>query len=220
MSALSWSPVLCNLNEANYETAKLHWRMHYITFGRLPDEAEAQRMGPVCWDWRNGGKQECEARFARAEAKCTFSERMLFHSLEHAYHHLNWAWNVRRSHEECVWNFKNKDYARWSKFPASKVFSDLWPSELTMREEADSLGRGRICSTPTRIALQTAAIKLAGLCDLVEKQSLSEAEFGKRLRRIYAEFNMAWNARKDRTFVVTAKAFFRRRQFPQIFIKR
>lgn len=217
MRALSWNPILSNLVEARGELIHLHWRLHYIAFGRLPDEAEAKRICPLFVDWQNGGKEEFEAHLAREEEKRPFSEKALFNSLEHAYHHLNWAWNVRRTPEERVWHFKKEDPARWTKFPDTKEFTDLWPNERTVKEDVDTLGRRRIHSTPTRISVQTAAVKLDRLCDLVGQKQLSEAEFAKRLRHIYAELNMAWNARMDKTFVASAKAFLRRKLFPSIF---
>ena len=100
MKELSWNPILSNLVEARGELVHLHWRLHYIAFGRLPDEAEAKRICPLWVDWQNGGKEEFEAHLAREEEKRPFSEMALFNSLEHAYHHINWAWNVRRTPEE------------------------------------------------------------------------------------------------------------------------
>ena len=174
-------------------------------------------MGPILWGWTNGGKEELEANYAHAEAKRPFTESAFFYSLEHGYHHLNWAWNVRRTPEERVWHFKKNDPARWTKFPDTKEFADLWPCEPNAKEDVDTLGKKRICSAPARVCLQTAAIKLDGLCGLVEKQELSEEEFAKRLHRIYAELNMAWNSRKDKTFAVDEEAISRRRLFPYVF---
>ena len=217
MKALSWNPIKSNLGEARGEIVNLHWRLHYIAFDSLPGKEEAKKMGPLLWDWKKGEQEKVEAIFARAEEKCPFSETALFYSLEHAYHHINWAWNVRRTPEERVWNFKKNDPARWTKFPDTKEFADLWPSERDGKEDIDTLGRRRICNSPTRVGLQMAAIKIDGLCVLVEKQELSEEEFAKRLHRIYAELNMAWNSRKDKTFAVDEEAISRRRLFPSVF---
>ncbi len=217
MKELSWNPILSNLCEARGEIVNLHWRLHYKAFGCLPEEALAKKMGPLLWDFLDGSKEELEAHFARAEGRRPFSETALFCGLEHAYHHLNWAWNVRRTPEERVWHFKKRDPSRWTKFPDTKEFADLWPSERDVKEDADTLGRRRICNAPTRVGLQTAAIKLDGLCTLVGRQQLSEEEFAKRLHRIYAELNMAWNSRKDKTFAATGKAISSRKLFPSIF---
>ena len=91
-----------------------------------------------------------------------------------------------------------------------------------------------------RVRIQMAQWKLGILCRRVEKeveinssignnyskssnvdidsQHLSEKEFAKRMHRIYAEMNMAWNSRKDKTFVIKSYAIQRRRYFPKLFI--
>ncbi|HRH46028.1 MAG TPA: hypothetical protein PKY82_30575 [Pyrinomonadaceae bacterium] len=37
--------------------------------------------------------------------------------LEHAYHHLNFAWNIRRAKTEKYQKLSNKNFNKWSKFP-------------------------------------------------------------------------------------------------------
>jgi len=38
--------------------------------------------------------------------------------LEHAYHHLNVAWNARSASNRRYANLSNRDFNRWSRFPA------------------------------------------------------------------------------------------------------
>jgi len=36
---------------------------------------------------------------------------------EHAYHHLNFAWNIRHSPRKDYTNLTDRDFNRWSKYP-------------------------------------------------------------------------------------------------------
>lgn len=45
--------------------------------------------------------------------------------LEHAYHHLNFAWNVRRVSTKKYANLSDKDFNKWSKFPKEMKASKL-----------------------------------------------------------------------------------------------
>ena len=56
-----------------------------------------------------------------------------------------------------------------------------------------------------------------GLKAEVGSMSLTEGEYARRLHRIYAMLNLAWNSRRDKTFVVTKSAVERRRCFSPIF---
>ena len=51
----------------------------------------------------------------------------------------------------------------------------------------------------------------------VDQQSLTEKAFARRLHRIYVELNMAWNGRRDKTFVTNKRAICRRRVFSSAF---
>lgn len=232
MGALSWKPILSNLAEARGEVVKLYWRLHWKEFGGLPEMSEAEKMGPVLVDWRN--KDEDEAWFAKMETKNPIDEVSLFISMEHAYHHLNWAWNCRRTPEDRVWHFRDSDADRWTRFPDTTEFADLWPSNRAIKEHCDKLRR-KISLCPVRIHVQMVAVKLNTLCYLVAKElgedvvrpknlnpeigimPLAEKEFTRRMHRIYSELNMAWNSRKDKTFVVGKCAISRRERFPSVF---
>lgn len=37
--------------------------------------------------------------------------------LEHAYHHLNFAWNIRHEKTESYGKLKDENFNKWSKFP-------------------------------------------------------------------------------------------------------
>lgn len=94
------------------------------------------------------------------------------------------------------------------------------PYDDSRLKEFDSYYQAKSASLRERAENWAVAIglqKVDGLCFLVEKQELSEEEFAKRLHRIYAELNMAWNSRKDKTFAVDEEAISRRRLFPYVF---
>ena len=41
--------------------------------------------------------------------------------LEHCYHHLNFAWNIRHSSTDDYRNLSDKDFNKWSKFPKNFI---------------------------------------------------------------------------------------------------
>jgi len=41
--------------------------------------------------------------------------------LEHAYHHLNYAWNVRNESDNALDEHSQASYAKWSKFPVGEI---------------------------------------------------------------------------------------------------
>ena len=45
------------------------------------------------------------------------SETVFQIKLEHTYHHLNFAWNIRRAKTEKYQKLSNKSFNKWSKFP-------------------------------------------------------------------------------------------------------
>ena len=222
MKTLTWRPILFNLSEAYEELADLHDRLYFLTFGEVPDDC-------TCKAWIKG-----------RDKRHPFTEMSLHVSLDHAYHHLNFAWNIRRTPEEREHRLTNKYFKRWSRFPRTRDFADLWPSQQTILKEG---GRepecGKVSFTPVRTGVQTARRKLAILCYLVAKeigedsrwstrpdsldasvnaQPLTEREFARRMHRIYAELNFAWNSRKDKTFVTERNAIRRRQCFSPMFM--
>lgn len=226
MKELTWKPILFNLTEARGEIRDIHCRLHFLQFGELPEEEE-----PSPGDARDA---KYIAYLERQEKRNPFNELTLFFGLEHAYHHLNWAWNCRRTPEDRVWHFTDSDADRWNRLPDTAAFADLWPSDRSVKENMAGL-RGKVSLTPPRIALQMASIKLNTLCYLVAKelgeawtrpkglrleigaQPLTEKDFAHRMHRIYTELNTAWNSRRDKTFVIGKHAIDRRRRFSPIF---
>ena len=223
MKALTWKPILQNLCEANGELKALHCRLHYLEFGDVPD------------DYDYSYKEWLEEQ----EKTHAFTENSLFVSLDHAYHHLNWAWNIRRSLEERVWKCADKDNKRWSKFPKTMQFADLWPLKDVIKGCDRKSRHRKVSITPVRVHILMAQRKLDILSTRVAKeitgnvsqggsqadintddsmQPLSEKEFARRMHRIFEELNMAWNSRKDKTFVIKFHAFQRRRYFSPMFM--
>jgi D-hexose-6-phosphate mutarotase len=54
----------------------------------------------------------------RLAAEKNLSETELQIKLEHAYHHLNVAWNSRHSPSKRYTEMSDEDFNEWSKFPA------------------------------------------------------------------------------------------------------
>ena len=222
MKELARKPILSNLREALWELLRTHERLYFLEFGELPEDCH----------WI-GKKSDYIAYLRKQEKRNPFTEMSLFFSLEHAYHHLNWAWNCRRTPEARVWYFTDNDASRWTRFPGTAAFADLWPSDRSVKGHVDEL-RGKVGS-PVRMFVQMAQRKLNILCYLVAKelgrdwvrpkglypeigaQPLTEKDFARRMHRIYVELNMAWNSRRDKTFLTGKRAIERRRLFPSIF---
>jgi len=223
MKSLSWKPILQNLCEAYGELKDLHCRLHYLDFGDVPDDYD----------------DSYKAWLEEQEKAQPFIENSLYVSLDHAYHHLNWAWNIRRIPKERVWKCADKDNKRWSKFPKTMQFAGLWPSKDVIKGCDKKIGCRKVSITPVRVHILTAQRKLGILCKLVakeitgnlsqygnqtdlntddSKQSLTEKEFARRMHRIFEELNMAWNSHKDKTFVIKFHAIQRRRCFSPLFM--
>ena len=62
-----------------------------------------------------------EKIMAKPYRKLDLTESAIKVSLEHAYHHLNFAWNVRKKE----WKDADRHYEREEKFP--KAFVRFWP---------------------------------------------------------------------------------------------
>ena len=222
MKELTWKPILSNLREALGELVRLGERLHFLDFGELPEDSP------------HSGDDAYIAGLKREEERSPFNDVSLFFGLEHAYHHLNWAWNCRVAPEERVWRCADNDFSRWTRFPDAAAFADLWPQNREVKGHMDQL-RSKVSLTPVRIFLQTACRKLNVLCYLVSKevgeswtrpkglrpeigtQPLVEKDLAHRMHRIYVELNTAWNGRRDKTFVTRKCVIARRRLFPSIF---
>ena len=224
MKALTWKTILSNLSEAYRELKDLHACLYYLTFGKLPDD----------WPDNDGSYK---AFLERREKRHLFTEYSLYISLEHAFYHLNMAWNTRRT---SVQRYSVNLPDRWHRFPKTRDFLDLWPSRTGCKKGKAEPGFRKISLTPVRVSIQMAQQKLGILCNLVERelgeglqqnggpscpkgdaaiQPLTEKEFARRMHRIYAELNTAWNSRRDRTFVIETHAIQRRKCFSSTFIE-
>ena len=227
MRELTWKPILFNLTEARGELLRTYEYVYFLDLGKLPED--------YLWI---GEASDYIAYLRKQEKHNPFKESSLFTRLEHAYHHLNWAWNCRRTSEERVWHFADSDADRWNRFPDTAAFADLWPSDGSTKGRKGhyvGVGRRKVSLEVVRIHMQMACVKLNSLCYLVarkagedwvrpkglrpgsEDQPLTEKDFARRLHRIYSALNMAWNSRKDKTFGVGASAIDRRRRFSPAF---
>jgi hypothetical protein len=100
-----------NLTEALGELEELWALIQIAVFGRLlPNELEPRK--------------EYADRLAE---RLPLTDCDLFYSLDHAYHHLNFAWNCRRATEERARACATADFVRWSRFPKGAPFLDLQP---------------------------------------------------------------------------------------------
>jgi hypothetical protein len=147
-----------NLVEACRELRSLHTRLHYLQFGELPEESFLKDAdSQMAW-------------LDRQEERHPFNEMALFIRMEHAYHHLNWAWNCRRTLEERVWNFSTRAFDKWTRFPAATVFADLWPRETSGKKNSAEVRMGKVNLTTVRLNINMALRKLEILCYLVAKE--------------------------------------------------
>lgn len=62
-------------------------------------------------------REELERIEALIGAGGKLSEAELSVMFEHAYHHLNFAWNARRTSNKQHRNLKDEDFNAWGKFP-------------------------------------------------------------------------------------------------------
>ena len=60
---------------------------------------------------------ELEAILARLSTDIEYSEDQFQVNLEHVYHHLNMAWNIRHTTSELYANMTDDQFNEWSKFP-------------------------------------------------------------------------------------------------------
>ena len=76
---------------------------------------------PINWSLVAGNLAEARAEIESLEAvlksKRRRSEVALQLSLEHAYHHLNVAWNARRATDKEYRSITNAQFNRWGVFP-------------------------------------------------------------------------------------------------------
>ena len=218
----NWLPVLRNLADARGELESLLARVQYVAFGKICDEDLKT--------WK-----ECAVEAERAEP---LAEGGLFWSINYVYKHLNRAWNGRNASMATVEWRERHDVSRWERFPTHAIFRDLRTKPNRRRNNRTFLfSPSPIDATAIHPYLQFARRKLEHLYQLVvaaanepttegtskdirKPAPLTEAEFGRRLHRIYAEINYAWHIRKPQCLRAAAlsRATLRRRDcFPRGF---
>jgi hypothetical protein len=71
------------------------------------------------------------------------SEGQLLVGLSHAYHHLNFAWHVRRLPTARYKNLTDRDFNRWSKVPRDVDIARVEAGEIGIRESGTRRRRRR-----------------------------------------------------------------------------
>ncbi len=66
-------------------------------------------------------KGELESILSDLIVDSEYSEPEFQVALEHAYHHLNYAWHIRNVEPDRAAKCSQKDYIQWSKFPAGEI---------------------------------------------------------------------------------------------------
>lgn len=207
-----WNVMLRNLCEAHSELEKLRDR---ILAQLHPDSALARKL----------------KRFERVMGG-PFIEFSFFVSLEHAYHHVNWAWNCRNKDEQraikCAW----RDYLAWEKFP--KEFKEFWPPPSRCRGKPRETINGRMSLTLSRIAIDEAISTIEKIFSLVGRHVSFKSDYELtylspeideaytvQMRHLYSCMNRAWNQRKVTCAgdsAPSAASARRHSYFPRVFV--
>ena len=126
MDAAMWNVVLFNLCEANGDLRELCAVAAYLEEGKAPA------------DW----EEFIEGR-AR---KRGFGPSWFEVTMEHVYHHVNYAWNCRHAGAERATRCSMRDFNRWEKFP--KDWPELWPSAERWEGKWPKVGGARLEDCP------------------------------------------------------------------------
>jgi len=65
-------------------------------------------------------RQQLEA-IEKSMLDAQYEECELRLDLEHAYHHINYAWNVRNESDAALVQHSVEDFVKWSKFPVGEI---------------------------------------------------------------------------------------------------
>jgi len=179
-----WKVIFFNIREAGGELVSLRDRI-VDTLQGLPDEC----------------------------GRGSFYEFPFFVSMEHAYHHVNWAWNCRHQDEQRAIRCDMADFEAWEKFPTD--FKEFWPAPSRCRGKAREPFDGKLYLMLPRIALDEAVLTIhdiyCGICKLLGEPipedllggrdpktiaPMTEEDFTVHMRHLYACMNRAWNERK------------------------
>ena len=206
-----------NLVEALGELEELWARIQIATFGKIL-------------------AKELEPRKAYADwlaKRLPLTDSALFYSLDHAYHHVNFAWNCRRAPEERVRACAAADFVRWSRFPTGAPFLDLQP--LPRRTKGPPREAGLALVRPITILhayAQLAVRHLRLLHDMATvaageapppptlppPEPFTEETFARSRHRIYRDMNTLWSCRRRADVAVTRQTHLRRARFPWVFV--
>ncbi len=209
-----------DLGEALGELEDLWARIQIAAFGKIL----AKELEP---------RKEYADRLAK---RLPLTDSDLFYSLDHAYHHLNFAWNCRRAPEERVRACADADFVRWSRFPTGAPFLDLQP--LPRRAKGPPREAGLALVRPTCILhayAQLAVRHLGRLRDMATAaagegsivgckpavpppEPFTEETFGRHLHRIYRDLDTLWSCRRRADISVTRRTHLRRARFPWVFV--
>ena len=66
-------------------------------------------------------KEQLEKILKDIEVEKTYSEVELHIALEHTYHHLNFAWNIRNIEKTRAEACSKSDFKAWSKYPDQEI---------------------------------------------------------------------------------------------------
>ena len=66
-------------------------------------------------------REELESIISDINSDRDYSEGELRIALEHAYHHLNYAWHIRNIDEQRAEECSKEDFVVWSKYPAEDI---------------------------------------------------------------------------------------------------
>ena len=160
----------------------------------------------------------------------------LFYSLDHAYHHLNFAWNCRRATEERARACATADFVRWSRFPKVAPFLDLQPLPRSAKGPPREVGIALVRPSDILHAhVQMAVRHLSILRDMATvaagkssalrykpeappPELFTEETFGRHLHRIYRDMDTLWSCRRRTDVSVTRRTHLRRARFPWVFV--
>ena len=201
LDAAMWNVVLFNLCEAHGDARELCAATAYLAEGKASEE----------WaEWIEWRKEK------PGFGPCWFETTM-----EHVYHHVNYAWNCRHAGAERAIRCSERDFNRWEKFP--KDWPELWPSAERWEGKWPKgrwaeHGWRTVRAAAMRPEFEEAEDALGLLIDGVflrlgdgldparrrperlraDARAVSEEDFGALVRRFYGHFNAAWNARRCR----------------------
>jgi len=65
-------------------------------------------------------RQQLEA-IEKSMLDAQYEECELRLDLEHAYHHINYAWNIRNESDAALVRHSDEDFVKWSKFPVGEI---------------------------------------------------------------------------------------------------